>query len=64
MNRITTIRRLEVGSIFLESDGPYEVMKREIIRKTLPDSFFSKTFDYHLRKLTPEEVICYEVLSS
>lgn len=54
--RTGAVRRFEVGSIFLEADGPARVIERV----DRPDG----TFNYLLRRFTPEETAVWEVLRS
>ena len=51
--------RYELGTIFIEKDGPYEIVNiAESVDKSLG------RFDYTLRKFTPEEVVIWQVMAS
>lgn len=54
--RTEAFRRYEAGTIFLEADGPHEVVLR-LDNQTRPG-----TFDYHLRKMTDDESAVLDVV--
>ncbi len=56
--RINAYRRYEIGTVFQEIDGYYTVMYVSFSGGKDP------TYDYSLKKMTPEEVTVWEVLRS
>ncbi len=52
-------RRFQLGDTFVEVDGPYELVKIEEVPPALGEKH--GTFNYTLRKFTPDETVIWEV---
>jgi hypothetical protein len=57
--RRNAYRKIPMGATFVEEDGPYELVKIEEVPANALHRV--KTYNYTLRKFTPDETVIWEV---